>query len=98
MIVEIQCLPTPLGTDTDRYAHVHPAIELIESSGLGHEVGALGTTLEGEPDEVWPLLRQVHEACLTAGADRVITVIKVSEAADAEQAPTIAGLTARYRT
>lgn len=97
MITEIQCLPRPTGTEDDRYAHVHAAIELIEASGLTHEVGALGTTVEGEPDEVWPLLRRVHEACLSAGADSVITVIKVAETAQAEGAPTIAGLTDRYR-
>ncbi len=97
MIIEIQCLPRPTGTENDRYAHVHAAIELIEASGFTHEVGALGTTVEGEPDEVWPLLRRVHEACLSAGADSVVTVIKVAETAEAEAAPTIAGLTDRYR-
>ena len=97
MITEIQCLPRPTGTDDDRYAHVHAAIELIETSGLTYEVGALGTTIEGEPDQVWPLLRRVHEACLSAGADSVITVIKVAQTAIADDAPTISGLTKRYR-
>jgi uncharacterized protein YqgV (UPF0045/DUF77 family) len=98
VIAEIQCLPRPTGTDQDRYAHVHAAIEVIETSGLTFEVGALGTTVEGEPDELWPLLRGVHDACLAAGADSVITVIKVAETATADGAPTIAGLTDRYRS
>lgn len=97
MITEIQCLPRPSGTDDDRYAHVHAAIGVIESSGLRYEVGALGTTIEGPPEELWPLLRQVHEATLAAGADSVITVIKVAETADEATAPTMSGLTSRYR-
>jgi uncharacterized protein YqgV (UPF0045/DUF77 family) len=97
VIAEIQCLPRPSGTPDDPYAHVHAAIERIETSGLTYEVGALGTTVEGEPDQVWPLLRDVHQACVTAGADSVITVIKVAESADADRGPTMAGLVDRYR-
>jgi uncharacterized protein YqgV (UPF0045/DUF77 family) len=82
MIVEIQCLPTPAGTSDRRYAHVEAAIAHIQQSGVRYEVGALGTTLEGDPDQVWPLLRTVHEACLQSGADSVITVVKVAEAHD----------------
>jgi uncharacterized protein YqgV (UPF0045/DUF77 family) len=82
MIVEIQCLPTPAGTDDRRYAHVEAAIAQIEQSGVRYEVGALGTTLEGDPDDVWPLLRAVHDACVHSGADSVITVIKVAQARD----------------
>jgi len=76
MIAEIQCLPQPLGTAADRYAHVDAAIAVIAASGLAYEVGALGTTIEGAADDVWSVLRAVHEACLAAGAEAEITVIK----------------------
>jgi uncharacterized protein YqgV (UPF0045/DUF77 family) len=82
MIVEIQCLPTPAGTADRRYAHVEAAIAQIQRSGVRYEVGALGTTAEGDPDDIWPLLRRVHDACLESGASSVITVIKVAEAHD----------------
>jgi uncharacterized protein YqgV (UPF0045/DUF77 family) len=97
MIAEIQCLPTPSGTDEDRYAHVHAAIEEIGRSGLTYEVGPLGTSIEGAPDEVWPLLRRVHEATLAAGATSAIAVIKVAEFRR-DDAPTMTSLTDRYRT
>ena len=97
MIAEIQCLPQPLGTDDDRYAHVDAAIAIIQASGLAYEVGALGTTVEGPPDRVWPLLRAVHEATLAAGAAVEVTVIKVAEAAAGDDQPTIAGLTDKFR-
>ena len=45
------------------------AIAVIEASGLAYEVGALGTTVEGSPDELWTLVRAVHEATLHAGAE-----------------------------
>lgn len=96
MIVEIQVLPSPAGNATGPYAHVHAAIEVIEASGLAYEVGPLGTSLEGPPDAIWPLLRKVHEACLDAGANSAIAVIKVAENRT-DTAPTMHSLTDRYR-
>jgi uncharacterized protein YqgV (UPF0045/DUF77 family) len=100
MIVEIQCLPTPAGDGARRYAHVEAAIERIQQAGVRHEVGALGTTLEGSPDTIWPLLRDVHEACLRSGAASVITVIKLAEGAEGAEgdATTMDTLTAPWRT
>jgi len=96
ILAEIQCLPTPAGTPDDRHAHVEAAIAEIQRADVHHEVGALGTTLEGEADVVWPLLRRVHDACLAAGADTVISSIKVYGAADGA-APGIDDLTAKFR-
>lgn len=98
MIVEIQCIAQPLGTPGRPYAHVDAAIGVIEASGLRYEVGALGTTVEGEPDHVWPLLRRVHEACLEAGADSVVSVVKVAQAGPGRPQATIDGLTAAHRS
>lgn len=97
MIIEVQCLPQPLGTPTDRYAHVDAAIAVIQASGLPYEVGALGTTVEGSPDELWTLARAVHEATLHAGAEAEVTVFKVAEAAAGAEQPTVAGLTDKFR-
>ena len=96
MIIEIQVLPRPAGTAENRYAHVESAIEVIHRSGLNYEVGALGTTVEGVPDDIWPLLRDVHEATLKSGSDSVISVIKVSEAAG-DTGPAISDLTGKFR-
>ena len=53
MIAEIQVAPSPPGTAEDPHAHVEAAIAVIQASGLRYEVGALGTTLEGDADAVW---------------------------------------------
>lgn len=97
MIAEIQCVAQPMGTREDRYAHVDAAIAVLRASGLHHEVGALGTTVEGEPDVVWPLLRRVHEACLAAGADSVVSVVKLAETAPGRRAPAMEELTSSHR-
>lgn len=96
MIIEIQCIPDPAGTPEVPFANVHDAIRVIESSGLSYEVGPCGTSVEGEPDEIWTLLRRVHEATLAAGATSTISVIKVFEQTVADPV-TMTGLTDRHR-
>lgn len=98
MLVEIQVLPRPAGTDEHPYAHVSAAIAVIREAGVRHEVGALGTTFEAPPDRAWPLARAVHEACLAAGAASVVTVVKFAErAATADRGLTIDALVGDYR-
>jgi uncharacterized protein YqgV (UPF0045/DUF77 family) len=97
MIVDIEVVPQPLGIADDTYAHVEAAIALAQASGLRYEVNALGTTIEGPPEAVWPLLRAMHESCLTSGAEHVITVCKIAEHADERAQPTIDGLTKKFR-
>lgn len=98
MIMEIECLANPPGVLDDRYRHIEAAIAVIQRSGLPYEVDALGTTIEGEPDELWPLLRAVHEACLEAGADSVVTVVKVAQTSSRLPPATMAGLTGKFRS
>lgn len=97
MIAEVQCLPTPAGTDEHRYAHIDAAITTIRAADVRCEVGALGTTIEGDPDVVWPLLRDVHEACLRSGAAGVVTIIKVAESLATDDDLTIDALTDAWR-
>jgi uncharacterized protein YqgV (UPF0045/DUF77 family) len=94
MIAEIQCLPQPSGTSTAPYVVVDAAIAIIVGSGLRYEVGALGTTVEGPPDAVWSVVRRAHEACLAAGADSELTVIKILEV---PLGVSVADLTAKFR-
>jgi uncharacterized protein YqgV (UPF0045/DUF77 family) len=98
MIVEIQCLARPAGTEDNRYKHIEAAIAQVQGSGLKYEVGALGTTIEGPPGEVWPLLRRVHEATLRSGADGCVTIIKVSEAREPAAQVGIEDLTGKFRS
>jgi uncharacterized protein (TIGR00106 family) len=78
MIAEIQVIPRPAGTAADRYKHVDAAIAVIQASGLKYEVHGMGTVIEGPPEKIWPLLQAVHQATLDSGAERTLSIVKVS--------------------
>ena len=96
MIAEIQVIPRPAGTANDRYKHVDAAIAVIQASGLHYEVHGLGTVIEGPPEKIWPLLQAVHQATLDAGAERTLSIIKVSSAAE-PGGPRIEDLVRKFR-
>jgi uncharacterized protein (TIGR00106 family) len=58
---------------------VRIALGELEKSGLKFEVGAMGTTVEGELDQVLEAVKNAHRAVLAAGAGRVITSIKIDD-------------------
>jgi len=99
MIVEIETLPFPEGNSRNKYHNVEEAISIVEKSGLKYEVSPLCTTLEGSPDEVWSVLRRMHEATLQAGAEKVHTNIKLCQAAQDSKynEDNIESLTRKYR-
>ena len=80
----------------DSHAAVEAAIAVIQASGLRYEVGPLGTSFEGPPDDVWRVLRAAHEATLSAGADSVVTIVKIAEGAG-DQGPAIDDLVGKFR-
>ena len=92
VIAEIQVAPSPPGTDDNPHAYVEAAIAVLQDSGLHCEVGALGTTLEGEADAVWDTLRAAHEAMLIAGANGGLSHIKI-----ASVQRTMGSLTEKFR-
>jgi uncharacterized protein YqgV (UPF0045/DUF77 family) len=97
VIAELQVVPSPAGAGTSRWAHVDAAIDTVAASGLRFEVGPLGTTIEGPPDALWAALRKAHEATLAAGADGVITVIKLHETRDPAAQTSMDDLTSAHR-
>jgi uncharacterized protein YqgV (UPF0045/DUF77 family) len=92
VIAEIQVAPSPPGTEENPHAHVEAAIAVIARSGLRYEVGALGTTLEGDADVVWDTLRAAHEAMLIAGASGGLSHVKI-----ASMQRTMDSLTTKFR-
>ena len=75
--VDIQVLPL---TSDDVYPIVDKAIEIIQSSGLAHEVGPMGTTLEGDLDACMEVVKAAHRVCFVDGVQRVMTIVKIGEA------------------
>lgn len=82
MLIHVHVSPSPMGDDRGTWSHVEAAIRVIEASGLEYSVEALGTTIQGPADRCWALIRELHDACLTSGADRVMTHVRILEAKD----------------
>jgi len=59
--------------------YVDSALQEIRNAGLKHEVGPVGTTVEGEIDQVLDAIKNAHQAVLNRGANRVVTEIRIDE-------------------
>ena len=79
IVAEFNVVPA---TDGSLRPFVKAAVAEIAKSGLRYEVGAMGTTVEGEFDEVLEAIKNAHRAVLAAGAGRVVTSIKIDERRD----------------
>jgi uncharacterized protein (TIGR00106 family) len=73
----------PLGTATSSLSPYVAGVErILRQSGLKHELTAMGTIVEGDLDEILPVLRKMHEQPFTQGAVRVSTLIKIDDRRD----------------
>jgi len=86
MIAELTILP--LGEGAHLSEALVPVLELIERSGLEHQVTPMGTLIEGSGEELWPLLRLCHEAARRA-APRVVTEVRLDDGAGARLAASV---------
>lgn len=59
--------------------YIKRALAEVEKSGLKYEIGAMGTTLEGNLDQVMDMIKRAHRAVLEEGAARLVTSIKIDE-------------------
>lgn len=66
---------TAPGPDGSMSAAVAEAIRVVRASGLPHETTSMFTTLEGEWDEVMPVIKAASDAVL-AVSPRVSLVLK----------------------
>lgn len=67
---------TPMGKGESVSAYVARCMEVVAASGLDHRLHAMGTTLEGELDEVWAVVRRCFEV-LQSDCDRISCSIKI---------------------
>jgi uncharacterized protein YqgV (UPF0045/DUF77 family) len=73
--LSLQVLPRAEGVDI--YDLVDRAIGVIQASGIPYEVGPMETTMEGPYDKVTAIAKEALEACMDAGADRIVALIKL---------------------
>ena len=88
LIADIQVIPTPSGTLDNEFEHIEAAIAAIASSGLTHSVHPLGTSVEGNSDDVWAAVRAAFEACLDSGATTEMMYLKLYAGEKSSAEPT----------
>ncbi|MEE9515739.1 MAG: thiamine-binding protein [Candidatus Adiutricales bacterium] len=72
--LSLQILPKV--PDARTYEVVDLVIKMIEESGIKFMVGPMETTMQGEMDELFDIVKKAHQICLDAGAERVGAMIK----------------------
>lgn len=74
---------TPIGSRED-FAHVVAGVvRIVSDSDLQYQVHGMGTTVEGELDEILDLLRRCH-AEVRKHSDRVLIELSIDDRAGAE--------------
>ena len=59
--------------------HLDKAGASLKSSGVKYEVGAMETVMEGPLDDLLAIAKEAHLACFQAGAEKVVTLIKIGD-------------------
>ncbi len=67
----------PLADQQEVYPIVDRVIDLIAASGVKYTVGPMETTMEGDLKELLNIVRNAQAICTTAGAERVLSVVKI---------------------
>ena len=75
----------PVGTASPSVSEfVVEAQRVIQKSGLKSMLGPMGTSFEGDIDDILRVAKEVHEVCFKKGARRVLTTIKIDDRRDIE--------------
>lgn len=81
LIVEISVVP--VGTKSTSVSQfVRTAIEVIKKSGLNYELNPMGTCIEGELDQVFALIKEIHDVLARMGCQRLVTTVKIDDRRD----------------
>ncbi|NTV41694.1 MAG: MTH1187 family thiamine-binding protein [Syntrophobacteraceae bacterium] len=82
-VVEISIVPLGIqGTSLSSY--VARALKVLGRSRLRYELTGMGTIISGDLDEIWSVLREMHESCFAGEANRVLTTIRIDDRRDRE--------------
>ncbi|HUU53877.1 MAG TPA: MTH1187 family thiamine-binding protein [Armatimonadota bacterium] len=68
----------PIGVGDELREHIAKVLDFIDKSGMPYRLGAMQTTVEGEPAEVMALIMRCHTLLLEA-APRVVTHIAIDD-------------------
>src|SRR3972149_2247493 len=80
MIVELSIIPIGVGTSLSEY--VAMVMKIIQESRLKYESHSMGTNIEGEWDEIMPLIKRCHKGIYKKGVQKISTTLRISERID----------------
>ncbi len=72
----------PIGVGEELKEKIAGLVPIIESSGLDYVMGAMQTTIEGNPEQVMALIMECHNF-MRQVAPRVLTSITIDDRANA---------------
>ena len=80
-IAAVSLSPVGVGISVSRY--VAAAVAVLEAQDrVRWKLDSMFTTLEGEPEDLFEVIRAMQEAVFAAGCERVGTVIKMDDRRD----------------
>jgi uncharacterized protein (TIGR00106 family) len=89
MLAELSIFP--IGRNSHSSAELAKILKLVEESGLPYQLTPASTCIEGEWDEIMPLIQRCHERA-RKGSSHVVTLIKLEDD-DGERNKLIGNLT-----
>jgi len=81
MIGEISIVPVG-GEASSMRTFVDKAVDAIRSTGVRMKTTEMGTNVEGSLDEIMQAFKGAHDACLNAGAPRVMATLRIDDRLD----------------
>jgi uncharacterized protein YqgV (UPF0045/DUF77 family) len=74
--ISFQVLPKTKN-DKETIKIVDKVIKMIKSSGVSYEVGPMETTMEGDLETLFRIVKKAQYLCIKAGAKSVFTNVKI---------------------
>ena len=74
----------PVGTQSPSVSrYVAGAVRLLQNEpGIKYELTAMNTIIEGDLDKLLELAKRMHRSAFDAGAQRVVTTLRIDERRD----------------
>lgn len=79
-IIEVCIFPIGEGTSVSEY--VAGCEQVLADRGMKFRLNPMGTTIEGDADEIFAAIREMQESVFARGAKRVYSVIKCDDRRD----------------
>lgn len=74
--IAFQVLPKA-ATQKEMIAIIDEVIALIKNSGVRYEVGPMETTMEGDLETLFEIVRKSQKICIEKGAESVFSNVKI---------------------